>query len=640
MRCLVISSALIVLTSFKTIDRTNIIYQNPIDSIIKKANSIKVDTTSISAQLDWGEKVFAEFPDSSYQIWKKSLLLIENQLFKNKGLTKTPKLLSRYEVLYATALFNIGSYYQNINNIQQASENYFKSLKLFEKNNNLIGIGCALNNIGYVYQYYQSNYELAMKNYKQSFKLFEKAKDSVNMAVALQNIANTYKSKKEFKKALGYSEQSVNIYIKIKDTLGIASSNINLSTLYYEVGDKKSTKNILLESLSLLKGNNVDIHLLSNVNSSLGFFYYKEKQYQKALTYAFNSYEQANSVNYFLSKRKASNLIQKIYRETGSWKEALKFYEIYIITRDSIEKGDNKNAILKQQLQYDYEKQVFEDSLKFAAGQMEKDFIIKEQNTRLSAERTVRNSIILLLLLVILSAWLLYKRYTQRVKQKQNQMQINALESEQKLLRAQMNPHFIFNTLNSIQSFILENETRMARNYLVKFSQLVRSILEQTRKSEITVVEEIETLKLYVEMEQLRFNDRIAFEIDTNKIQHIYDLKIPPFIIQPFVENAIIHGLRNKEGLGKIQIKFNVNNNVLECLIIDNGIGIDQSLLLYTREKDKKASIAIELAEKRLKGTSRNGKTGRIQIRDLASQENFDTGTEVKISIPYQAIKP
>lgn len=141
MRCLVISSALIVLTSFKTIDRTNIIYQNPIDSIIKKANSIKVDTTSINAQLDWGEKVFAEFPDSSYQIWKKSLLLIENQLFKNKGLTKTPKLLSRYEVLYATALFNIGSYYQNISNIQQASENYFKSLKLFEKNNNLMEIG-------------------------------------------------------------------------------------------------------------------------------------------------------------------------------------------------------------------------------------------------------------------------------------------------------------------------------------------------------------------------------------------------------------------------------------------------------------------------------------------------------------------
>lgn len=212
-----------------------------------------------------------------------------------------------------------------------------------------------------------------------------------------------------------------------------------------------------------------------------------------------------------------------------------------------------------------------------------------------------------------------------------------AAESRLQSLRLQMNPHFLFNALNSIQQMILANEEMVATKYLSRFSKLLRAVLIHSDKETITLKEEIEILKMYVELESVRFRDAFSYTITCDEDLETEEIKIPTLLIQPFVENAIWHGLMHKEGDRRLQISFSEQGDFLQCIIEDNGVGRKKAReISHISGQDKKhTSRGIAVSEERLKTLkSSSGKYGNIQINDLESPSGEGLGTQVIINFP------
>ena len=214
-------------------------------------------------------------------------------------------------------------------------------------------------------------------------------------------------------------------------------------------------------------------------------------------------------------------------------------------------------------------------------------------------------------------------------------MQQQAAELEMQALRAQMNPHFIFNSLNSINRFILQNNRTQASEYLTKFSKLVRMILQNSQASLISLEAELEALGLYLEMEALRFNYHFEYKISVSKDLDVEVLQVPPLILQPYVENAIWHGLMHKEEKGNLNIEIIEKDDQLYFSISDDGIGRQKAKELASKTATKHKSMGLRITENRIAMLQKNGSLeSPVMIHDLVNDNGDAAGTEVIIKIP------
>ncbi len=246
-------------------------------------------------------------------------------------------------------------------------------------------------------------------------------------------------------------------------------------------------------------------------------------------------------------------------------------------------------------------------------------------------------SIIFLLIAVLLLIIFFSYRKSQRRKAHFEEEKKKVLLSELHALRSQMNPHFIFNTLSSIQSFITKSNSRDAVIYLSKFSKLMRGTLENTQKQKIPIKDEIETLELYMDLEKLRLNNKFNYEIDIDPELDVQFEEIPPMLIQPYVENAIWHGISHKESNGIIKICFILENeNLLKCEVIDDGIGRKKATEIKDsqRHNDKNKSFGMSITKDRLAIiNSLKDSQLDMNIVDLI-ENNVSVGTKIELFIP------
>lgn len=233
-----------------------------------------------------------------------------------------------------------------------------------------------------------------------------------------------------------------------------------------------------------------------------------------------------------------------------------------------------------------------------------------------------------LLLLVVL--FLIFRVRTRAIERSYKHQLV---DSELRALRSQMNPHFIFNSLNSIQYFILKKQPQEAYTYLSKFASLMRKILQNSRLKYISIKDEAEWLDLYLEMEKLRMDNDLHFDIDTSGISNIEAIHIPTMLIQPYVENGIIHGLLSKEGDKNISVRFKEGTDHIECVVEDNGIGREASRKLNEKRTRKHDSAGMALTKTRLKILSEGKGDFDVRIDDL-NEEGKASGTRVTILIP------
>jgi sensor histidine kinase YesM len=199
-----------------------------------------------------------------------------------------------------------------------------------------------------------------------------------------------------------------------------------------------------------------------------------------------------------------------------------------------------------------------------------------------------------------------------------------------------MNPHFLFNSLNSIKHFIINDEQKNAVHYLNKFSKLIRKILEASSEKDISLQEELETVDLYMNIENTRFKDEIDFRIDVDPRLNPASIKIPSLVLQPFLENALWHGLSSKKGKKKIRMEVTPKGaDYIEISIRDNGIGREASEKLNLQKTLKRKSLGIPITRERLANFSRVYQNSfDLRIRDIVSPDGKVEGTEVLLKIP------
>ncbi|MGN6213281.1 histidine kinase [Parafilimonas sp.] len=208
-------------------------------------------------------------------------------------------------------------------------------------------------------------------------------------------------------------------------------------------------------------------------------------------------------------------------------------------------------------------------------------------------------------------------------------------EVEMQALRAQMNPHFIFNCLNSINRYIVKSDQATASLYLTRFAKLIRLILDNSNNQTVTLSSELEALKLYIEMESIRFEKQFTYTITTDEDVCADSLFVPPLIIQPYVENSIWHGLLHKEEAGHLSVHLSISNNVLQCMIEDNGVGRQRAMELKSKSVSSKKSLGMKLTEDRLALLNMHVQfDASVEISDLKYNDGSAAGTRVIIMIP------
>jgi len=345
--------------------------------------------------------------------------------------------------------------------------------------------------------------------------------------------------------------------------------------------------------------------------------------------------------------RDACEILSSVYDRWHKPDSAYFYYRRYITMKDSVLNNQVKGKLAA----YTFEQKM---ALLNKEKQIQKAQLQKESLWR---KFLISGIIVLMLFSIIIIRVITLKRKNEAHKRElaENELQIQKLESERKedalkqqatelemqALRAQMNPHFIFNSLNSINRFILKKQSSEATEYLTKFSRLIRMILKSSANPTISLAEDLEALQLYLELESLRCEQKFSFKIKCDPDVDVDFIQVPPMLLQPFVENAIWHGLMNlpdrkagKEDRGHLSINILQENSTLICTITDDGIGRKRASELKDKS-GKHKSMGMKITESRIAMMQKMNGTGKsIEIKDLMYADGSSAGTEVILKIP------
>ncbi|MHA7056022.1 tetratricopeptide repeat-containing sensor histidine kinase [Aquimarina sp. M1] len=391
-----------------------------------------------------------------------------------------------------------------------------------------------------------------------------------------------------------------------------------------DIERKEHANPVQVDNSELEPAINEDRAITSQVqNYKIANAFAAQAEYDEAIPYLEESIKKAASENDLVVQKDATRKLGEVYREKGELKkasEAFKEYEViidklYIKKEQEISQATRFNRELAQKanrittLEKDRELNESRYKLAFASQELA------------GQQKIIIYSLIGLSVLLFLAAYLMYRN----IKQQQYANNLLALKS----LRSQMNPHFIFNALNSVNTFIATSDERAANKYLTDFSLLMRSVLENSEEDFIPLEKEIALLDLYVQLEHFRFQDKFEYTIEVDPQIDIAKYMIPPMLLQPYVENAVWHGLRYKEEKGLLSIHFNkTNNEIIEIVITDDGIGREKSKALKTQNQKKQKSQGMSNIQKRITilNTMYKDKVD-VFISDLTDEG----GTEVKL---------
>ena len=607
----------------------------------------------------WLAKVFYRKGQNYYQYfhYKESLDSYQKAIhFALKG-KKTDELLGR---IY----HNTGLIYQYNDEYKKALGYHQKAFELFVKiKNEKLGL-TALNSVGACYTNL-NDYKKALNCYFQVLKIAETQNNESEMGLASGNIGLVFKRIGNFEKAYAYFEKAIAIYSKINDMRNLINTYQSYGTAKDSNNDQKGAIKLYEKGLRLATKPEYD-NLKYDLINGLGVAYLAQKNYEKAIDFLKqslvyyrenenkrklsitnlhysevlteapdeilkkNNINPSEKYNLAISLLKENvkidekleipeslmydkELLAKIYEKKGDYKNALHEFKDFQRLKDSLAFSENREEAIKKEMQYNADK---------------KETLAKAE---IGKQKVIRNAIVTVSLIVLIAGVFLFLGFRKRQKIKAEQKEIllkaEISETELKALRAQMNPHFIFNALNSIADYINKNDAKSADYYLGKFAKLMRGILENSEEKEIPLSEELKMLEFYMDLESLRFKNKFNYEIKIADDINPENTFIPPMILQPFVENSILHGLAKKENDGKITIHIDKTEDLLKCTIEDNGIGRKNP------NENLNKSYGVKLTRERIAlfDKSKNSDSG-VFYTDL------ETGTRVELRLPLEEI--
>ncbi len=487
----------------------------------------------------------------------------------------------------ANTLNSIGVIYDDMGNFTKAMEYHNKALTIRTELNNKRGIAASLHNIGVVYEE-MGQFDKALDSYTESLKIKNELGNRHEIATTLNNIGIIYLDKKQYDKALDYHFQALEIFKEMED-----------------------------------------LYSFTNTSNSIADIYLELNQPDMAFPYIQDGLNTANEIDAKRLMLDSYRFLSKYYLSKNNFRAASEAQANLLDLKDTIYNTDMAEKVAEMQTRYETEKKQKEIVM------LKKDMEIK--NLELQKQKNQKISFAVIAGLVMVSGFLVFSRKQLKQKHLRTELEKKNLETEQKLLRTQMNPHFIFNSLNSIQGYISANNSFLAMSYLSKFAKLMRYILENSRKSMVSLEEEINTLQLNMELERIRFKEHFDFKIELEPDIIPERTFLPPMLLQPYVENAMKHGLRKKPEKGLLEIFFKKENNFLNCIIRDNGIGREKAAELNQANKPTHKSVGMQLTSERLTTLNKQYKSSfSAMINDLKDAEGKALGTEVVLNIPCE----
>jgi len=554
----------------------------------------------------------------------------ETQYNYPKALQYYKKTLYIQEVLNDTfgrlgSLANIANVYEVQHNYDEALDYFMQSLKLCVVYGNERHIAYMSGRIGNIYAL-KGDYSNALAFEYRALDTLRKFPNLYDIATVLNSIGQVYEQQQHYRKALNYYQQA---YQEVQS----ASGTWCRAYLGKCAGKIGSAYLLIATTGHLSRDGDVNRHLLG-----LSLQYLK-----KGLQISASVNDQESLRNIYQSLSTAQSL-------SGQKDEALESYRQYVLYKDSLAGADRDREMTRHELEYEYGKQT--DSLSYVNKLQQSRMSLLEREKKL-ARLTVKQQwlygITGIMILIVVAAFFIFRYHHRQLKLKnelsreKTEKQLQDAEHQREInditfaaLRSQMNPHFIFNALNTIQSYVYTNDKKSATSYLGKFSELIRKILEYSNRQQISLADEIHLLRLYIDIEKARFGDNFHASMEIDPTLDTENIFIAPMLVQPYAENAIKHGLLHQSGQKKLLVRFNKSkdNQYTEIMIDDNGVGREKSSEINKKRVDHK-SFANSANEKRIALINLvNDKKTKLQIIDKKNADGSAAGTTVIISIP------
>jgi tetratricopeptide (TPR) repeat protein len=533
---------------------------------------------------------------------------------------------------------NISYTYLELGEFENAFEYCNRSLELAKKlvksrvnEDNDIWLQLSYINVSDLYKI-AGDYETAMRLLRESrqFHLTEKSKSTWGMEAEL---AGLFLASGQYDSALHYlkpvmQSRKLSYQWPAVALAYLKSNNIDSALKYYNLAIDSMEKRGMVPAV---------VAGLRQCYFGRASIFYQQKKYNDALKFARKSLVMEQRRTSKLERADIYELMSDAFHKLGNNDSAY----LYLVKHNEL-----KNSLLTRQFLWRLNnyKQLVQDERKTSQfNLLNKDNQLKEQKLR--QQVILKNGLIIGLLLVLLLGVFVFRSLILKRKNEKLRMQkdfeLRQLENDKKqaelemqALRAQMNPHFIFNCLSSINRFILKNESKVASNYLTRFSRLMRMVLMNSQKPLIALESELEMLGLYLEMERLRFKNSFDYGITFLNAVDPDNIFIPPLLLQPFCENAIWHGLMHKEGPGRLDIELRIEDNILNCVITDNGVGREKAEEMNSRTAEREKSMGLKITKERLALFNREKEMHTFyEIEDLKDENGNAAGTKVTLKI-------
>ena len=477
----------------------------------------------------------------------------------------------------------------------------------------------SLNSIGHIYRTL-GQYDLAITYFKKSIALEAELGNTLGLAMNYLDIGECLEAQTKLEEALQNYERSLVFNEKIGSNRVNVLSNLGIAHVYVHQGKNKEALKIfesILEASEELK----DMKIISQIYLNIGWAKMQNNQFEDAQYNLNKGLEIAKKYNLLSTMEEAYSFLSDLWEYQDDFKKSKEFFIEAERMEAKISNDRNKLYVADIITRSESEKK---------STQIE---VLAKENEIINLKlRRNQNTLLIGALLLALFTLMLYILYRQNQLKNDKKM----LTLEQTMLRSQMNPHFLFNSLNSIKLYIINNEKKNAVHYLNKFSKLVRKILEASSLKEIPLAEELETVELYMTIENIRFSNEIQFKIIIDEDIDPHIIKIPSLILQPFLENALWHGLSSKDGDKSISLQISrEKDGYINISITDNGVGREIAEKLKESKILKRKSVGIDITQERLANFSKDYQnTFELEILDLFNEQGAASGTKVKLHIP------
>lgn len=540
---------------------------------------------------------------------------------------------------FKSKIYNsMGAIADDNSDIKLSIKYHLKALRYAERFNEPDLLATVLAGLGRAYMYL-SEYEIAIGylikaiSYKEENLHFDS-----HLASYYSNLSSCLDAELKYDSSIMYLNKSIEINIKLKNRIGLITIFNNKAYTLLLMNRLPEASLTVQKALYLADSLEEDIEAMYPYSTYAEILFAQNKMVQAEKMMG-KSIELSKKHNDLYLAQYNLDLLYNIYFAKEDYKQALEYYKQKADVLQNIYSVSSRKEVEKLALEFETEKKNRAIELLNKENEFNAIKLKKSGQLMLAFLMVAMLSVVVVVLL-----WLHQKNKVKTDKIVKEAMERDfekkLADSELQALRAQMNPHFLFNCLNSINSFIIKNEQEQASEYLSKFSKLIRRVLSNSKSSNVTLTNELEALELYIELEALRFNKKFNYKISVDSEVEMDYIEIPPLIIQPYVENSIWHGLMHKkEGTGSLIINIKKEGETLICVIEDNGIGREAAKKLKSKTAVKQKSYGMNITKERLQfinhSNNNNGQkaTTNIEVIDLKDQNGKATGTRIIIKI-------